>query len=38
MFYDALLTSGVLIVGKHESILGRIADKFEKKGTIYIKK
>jgi len=38
MFYDALFTGGVLIVGKHESILGGIADKFEKKGTIYIKK
>jgi len=38
MFYDSLFTGGTLIVGKHESILGGIADKFEKKGTIYIKK
>jgi len=38
MFHDALFTGGALIVGKHESILGNIADKFEKRGTIYIKK
>lgn len=37
-FYDSLKTGGVLIVGKHESMLGGISDKFEKKGTIYIKK
>jgi len=38
LFYDSLFTGGALIVGKHEGILGDIANKFEKKGTIYIKK
>ncbi len=38
MFHDSLSDGGALIVGKHEGILGDIASKFEKKGTIYIKK
>ena len=38
LFHDSLFTGGALIVGKHEGILGDIGNKFEKKGTIYIKK
>lgn len=38
LFLDSLFTGGALIVGKHEGILGDIANKFEKKGAIYIKK
>jgi chemotaxis protein methyltransferase CheR len=38
VFYDALFTGGALILGKHEGMLGDISEKFEKKGTIYIKK
>ena len=38
LFYDSLFTGGALIVGKHEGILGDIGNKFDKKGTIYIKK
>lgn len=38
LFLDSLFTGGALIVGKHEGIIGNIANKFEKKGTIYIKK
>lgn len=38
MFHDSLFTGGALIVGKHEGILGDIANKFDKKGTIYVKK
>jgi chemotaxis protein methyltransferase CheR len=38
LFLNSLFTGGALIVGKHEGILGDIAGKFEKKGTIYFKK
>ncbi len=38
LFENSLFTGGALIIGKHEGILGDIADKFEKHGTIYIKK
>ena len=37
-FYDLLLPGGTLVIGRHEGILSNIASKFEKKGTIYIKK
>jgi chemotaxis protein methyltransferase CheR len=37
-FYDSLLPGGTLIIGRHEGILSDIAAKFEKQGTIYIKK
>lgn len=37
-FLDSLFTGGALIVGKHEGIIGDIVNKFEKRGTIYIKK
>lgn len=38
MFYDNLVPGGTLIIGRHEGILGEIGNKFEKHGTIYIKK
>jgi chemotaxis methyl-accepting protein methylase len=38
LFLDSLFTGGALIVGKHEGIIGDIANKFDKKGTIYFKK
>ncbi len=38
LFENSLFTGGALIIGKHEGILGDIADKFQKNGTIYIKK
>ncbi|MCF6183998.1 MAG: hypothetical protein L3J56_05125 [Bacteroidales bacterium] len=38
LFENSLFTGGTLIIGKHEGILGDIAEKFEKQGTIYIKK
>ncbi len=38
MFYDSLYTGGALIIGKHEGILGDISLKFDKYGTIYVKK
>lgn len=38
LFESSLFTGGALIIGKHEGILGNIAEKFEKHGTIYIKK
>ena len=37
-FYDLLVPGGTLVIGRHEGILSNIASKFEKKGTIYIKK
>jgi len=37
-FANSLFTGGALIIGKHEGILGNIAEKFEKHGTIFIKK
>jgi len=38
LFENSLFTGGALIIGKHEGILGNIAEKFEKYGTIFIKK
>ncbi len=38
MFYDTLVPGGTMIIGRHEGILGDIVNKFEKRGTIYIKK
>jgi len=38
LFESSLFTGGALIIGKHEGILGNIAEKFQKHGTIYIKK
>lgn len=38
MFHDSLYPGGALIIGKHEGILGDIGLKFNKYGTIYIKK
>jgi chemotaxis protein methyltransferase CheR len=37
-FYDSLIPGGALIIGRHEGILSDIASKFDKHGTIYIKK
>ncbi len=37
-FYKLLNTNGVLIIGRHEGLLGPIASRFIKKDTIYIKK
>ncbi len=37
-FYFSLRDNGILILGKHESILGEISLKFKKQDTIYIKK
>jgi len=37
-FYYSLRDNGLLILGKHESILGEISLKFKKQDTIYIKK
>ncbi len=38
LFESSLFRGGALVIGKHEGILGSIADKFEKRGTIFIKK
>jgi len=38
LFYKALKPSGFLILGLHESIMGYMADKFEKKGLVYRRK
>jgi len=38
LFEKSLFTGGALIIGKHEGILGTVAEKFQKHGTIYIKK
>ena len=37
-FYNNLKPNGVLIIGRHEGILGPIATRFIKKDTIFIKK
>lgn len=37
-FYDSLVTKGFLILGKHESMLGAIVSKYNKRGTFYTKK
>lgn len=37
-FYDHLYTNGFLVLGMHETMLGDIASKFEKKGQVYKKK
>jgi len=37
-FLDNMVKGGTLIIGKHEGILGEIGTKFEKYGTIYVKK
>jgi len=38
LFENSLFTGGTLIIGKHEGILGSVAEKFQKQGTIFIKK
>ncbi len=38
MFYSALKDDGILVLGKHESILGELSLKFKKKNYIYLKK
>ncbi len=38
MFYSALRDDGILVLGKHESILGELSLKFKKKNFIYLKK
>ncbi len=38
LFHKSLNDNGYLVLGMHESILGPMATKFEKKGTNYIKK
>ncbi|MFN8255284.1 MAG: CheR family methyltransferase [Bacteroidales bacterium] len=37
-FYDNLNTDGVLVIGRHEGMLGDIAYKFIKEESVYIKK
>lgn len=37
-FHQNLEPGGTLIIGRHEGILGKISDKFEKRGTIYVKR
>lgn len=37
-FLDNLVSGGTLIIGKHEGILGDIGARFQKYGTIYVKK
>lgn len=37
-FLNNMIKGGTLVIGKHEGILGDIGIKFEKQGTIYIKK
>ena len=37
-FYENLTESGILVIGKHESILSPIQRKFERIDSIYIKK
>lgn len=37
-FYDNLEPDGALVIGRHEGILGPIANKFKKKETIYTKR
>jgi len=37
LFYKNLNSRGCLVLGVHESILGQMASKFEKRGTNYIK-
>jgi chemotaxis protein methyltransferase CheR len=38
LFYDHLYTNGYLVLGMHETMLGEIATKFEKRGQSYRKK
>jgi chemotaxis protein methyltransferase CheR len=38
LFHEHLYTSGYLLFGMHESMLGEIANKFEKRGHFYRKK
>ncbi len=37
-FYDSLRDNGILVLGKHESIIGELSLKFKKQNTIYFKK
>lgn len=38
MFYDNLFSGGCLVLGLHETIMGPVASKFEKRGQVYYKK
>ncbi len=38
MFYENLFTGGCLVLGLHETIMGPVASKFEKRGQVYFKK
>jgi chemotaxis methyl-accepting protein methylase len=38
LFYDHLYTNGYLVLGMHETMLGEIASRFDKKGQAYRKK
>ncbi len=38
LFYQNLATKGFLVLGKHESMLGPMANKYNKRGTFYTKK
>jgi len=38
LFHEHLYTNGYLLFGMHESMLGEIANKFEKRGNFYRKK
>jgi len=37
-FYDNLNTDGILVLGRHEGMLGEIASKFKKEESIYTKR
>jgi chemotaxis protein methyltransferase CheR len=38
MFHENLFTGGCLVLGLHETIMGPVASKFEKRGQVYFKK
>lgn len=38
MFYENLFSGGCLVLGLHETIMGPVASKFEKRGQVYYKK
>ncbi len=37
-FYKSLFRKGILMIGVHESIIGAVANNFDKSGLVYIKK
>lgn len=38
MFYENLFSGGCLVLGMHETIMGPVASKFERRGQVYFKK